>query len=411
MHRRIRYGRLWLAAAGLFLAAPAAQAVPSFARQTNMACSACHQSGTFPELNSFGRRFKLGGYSMFQIKDIEAGPDSGGKQLSLIDIPLISAMVQASATHTRKAQSGVQNNSTAFPQQLSLFLAGRITPHVGTFIQATKGGGDSSFEFDLGDVRFADDTSVGGQDLLYGVTLNNAPTLEDPWNSTPVWSFPWASSEQAPGAAASTLLDGDVLGEVAGLGAYGMLNNHWYADVSTYRSSGTSDASSQNVIKNAAPYWRLAYDRSFGGTDVMVGTFGMNADLYPAGITGPTDSYRDLAVDTQIEQPVGAGALTFHGAYIDERREPAAGDSVTYRHLRADGTYHTGAHIRATVGYSTLDTGGDHLDTSDWVAQLGYFPWQNVDLSLQYKAYTKFDGDTRDASDNDTTYVMAWLAF
>jgi len=40
------------------LAAPVL-AVPSFARQTGMACAACHT--VFPELTPFGREFKLNG--------------------------------------------------------------------------------------------------------------------------------------------------------------------------------------------------------------------------------------------------------------------------------------------------------------------------------------------------------------
>lgn len=42
--------------------APEASAIPAFARQTGMACSACHFM-KFPVLNSFGRAFKAGGYT------------------------------------------------------------------------------------------------------------------------------------------------------------------------------------------------------------------------------------------------------------------------------------------------------------------------------------------------------------
>jgi len=397
---------------------PAARAVPSFARQTGLQCAACHQSGNFPELTSFGRQFKLGGYTMATIKDIESGKVNGADSgLSLIHIPLFSAMLQASATHTNKDQSGVQNNSVNFPQQLSLFMAGRITPQIGTFIQSTYGQGDSGFSLDLADIRYANNTTVSGKSLDYGVTFNNMPTLEDPWNSSPVWSFPWSGSDQAPGPQATTMLDGDVLGDVAGLGTYGFLNDHWYADVSLYRSSGTNTAAtssspgSENVIQGVAPYWRFAYEHVLGDANVMLGTFGMDADLYPSGISGPTDHYRDLAVDTQIEKPLLGNMLTVHGSYINEERDPSAGDSVTYDHYKVDGNYHVANKIRTTLGYSTIDTGSDNLDTTDWIAQLAYYPWQNVNLSLQYTGYTKFDGDSRHASDNDTTYLMAWMAF
>src|SRR5476651_286195 len=39
-----------------------AQALPSFARQTGQSCGACHTD--FPGLTPFGRRFKLGGYTL-----------------------------------------------------------------------------------------------------------------------------------------------------------------------------------------------------------------------------------------------------------------------------------------------------------------------------------------------------------
>ncbi|MEJ2687039.1 MAG: cytochrome C, partial [Gammaproteobacteria bacterium] len=46
-----------------------ANAVPSFARQTGLACMACHT--VFPELTPFGRTFKLNGYTLTGIQQIE----------------------------------------------------------------------------------------------------------------------------------------------------------------------------------------------------------------------------------------------------------------------------------------------------------------------------------------------------
>jgi len=53
-----------------FLASVPAQAVPSFARQTGMPCESCHT--IFPELTSTGRSFKMGGYTLTNMKQIEA---------------------------------------------------------------------------------------------------------------------------------------------------------------------------------------------------------------------------------------------------------------------------------------------------------------------------------------------------
>jgi hypothetical protein len=54
--------------AALLTAAPAAVAVPSFARQTGMACEACHS--VFPELTHFGRVFKANGYTLTNLKQV-----------------------------------------------------------------------------------------------------------------------------------------------------------------------------------------------------------------------------------------------------------------------------------------------------------------------------------------------------
>ena len=53
-----------------FLLPDIAKAVPSYARQTGMSCTACHYS--FPELNAFGRQFKMNGYTLTFMKTIEA---------------------------------------------------------------------------------------------------------------------------------------------------------------------------------------------------------------------------------------------------------------------------------------------------------------------------------------------------
>ncbi len=49
-------------------AAPPALAVPSFARQTGMACEACHT--VFLELNHFGRMFKANAYTLDNLKPV-----------------------------------------------------------------------------------------------------------------------------------------------------------------------------------------------------------------------------------------------------------------------------------------------------------------------------------------------------
>src|SRR5215470_17532869 len=80
----------------------AAAHLPSFSRQTGLACSACHYQ--FLALTPFGREFKLNGYTLTRQQVIKEKDKSKGEQsLQLSPIPLVAAMLQGSLTHTKDA--------------------------------------------------------------------------------------------------------------------------------------------------------------------------------------------------------------------------------------------------------------------------------------------------------------------
>jgi hypothetical protein len=137
----------WTCAASLLCLLPSeARAVPSFARQTGLSCSACHTG--FPQLNEFGRDFKMRGYTMTTDTRGETDRLKEGR------LPPISLMLQASHTQTQKAQPGTQNGNTVLPDQMSLFYSGRISDKLGAFVQVTYDGVDDHFGMDNTDVRF-----------------------------------------------------------------------------------------------------------------------------------------------------------------------------------------------------------------------------------------------------------------
>src|SRR5690242_4527039 len=128
---------------GLLMQAPAVLAVPSFARQTGMACEACHT--VFPELTHFGRVFKANGYVLDNLKQVRDVNSKRQQLLELAQTPPLSIMLQISDTQLKKAVPDLsntnipgegQNGTAGFPQQFSLFYAGKIAPHFGAFIQA-----------------------------------------------------------------------------------------------------------------------------------------------------------------------------------------------------------------------------------------------------------------------------------
>ena len=258
--------------------------IPSFARQTKLACAACHYQ--FLELTPFGRRFKLNGYTLSGLQGIpgRSPGDSSGESLRLAPIPPASAMAIASYTRVRKAVPGTQNDAATFPDQLSLFLGGAVTPKVGAFTQFTYAAPDGAVGIDNVDLRFASLATVASKELIVGLTLHNNPTVQDVWNTVPAWGYPFVGSPVAPSPAASPLVDGVLGQQVLGLGAYGFWNDLLYGEVTAYRSAPQggaqpADSTATNTTRGVAPYWRVALQHQIGATYVMVGSYGMTGEL------------------------------------------------------------------------------------------------------------------------------------
>ena len=427
----------------LLLSVDHAHAVPSFARQTGLSCNVCHSNP--PELTAFGRNFKLKGYL---LTDMTATDRIGTTRDLLLSkyIP-ISIMVLLSNTSTQTQQPGTQNNSAGFPQQLSLFLAGGYASHFGGLAQITYTHSDDKFSMDNTDLRYADHGTLGGKDLDYGITINNNPSVEDLWNSTPAWGFPWISSEAGVSPLAGPIIQGALGQDVAGVGAYSMWNNHLYTDVTVYRSehAGTAPpitgAESAYNISGVAPYWRAAWQQNWGSNYLEFGTFGIFMNSFPGAVSGPEDRYVDPSLDFQYEHPFGANLLDVHGAYTYQKSTLGAtflaqGATTAANHLNSlklDGTYHWRNKFTATGALFSTTGNADPLlyapapltgsnngspNTQGYTAQFAFWPVQNIDLSVNYTGYTKFngagtnyDGANRNASDNNTVYVALWLNF
>lgn len=417
--------------------------VPSFARQTGLACSACHYQ--FLTLTPFGRKFKLNGYTLTNLNVITEKDSTNGGRLGLTPLNLLSAMATSSLTQTKDRVPGTQNGVTELPQELSAFLAGRITPNIGLFSQFTYAGPDGSFGIDNIDIRYADKGHLGGStELVYGLTLNNNPTVQDLWNSTPGWGFPFIGSEVAPSPAASPLIDGGLSQNVLGLGSYALFGNLLYAEFSVYRTAlqgvAAPDAST-GAIKGVAPYWRLALQKESEHHSFMVGTFGMRTSQYPADLTGPRDRYTDIGVDAQVESKVGSGDIVVRGNWIHEQEKLdatfASGGSAnrknTLKSLHLNASYYPRQWLGVTGG--VFDTRGSadgglyapspvegsangKPDSDGFIGEVDLNPWENTRVGLQYTAYSKFngrksnyDGAGRDASGNNTLFAFVWLAF
>ncbi|HSZ52489.1 MAG TPA: hypothetical protein VK801_13025 [Caulobacteraceae bacterium] len=439
-----RPGLAWLAAGGLVLGASTANAVPSFAVQTGRPCEACHVGGLGPQLTQFGREFKLNGYTLRAVK---------------FNVPL-AGFIQDSYTATSKAQSSppaphFADNDNYAVDQISLFVAGGVGDHFGAFVQTTYDGIARAFTWDNLDVRAVTKAVIGGVKTVLGVTLNNNPTLTDPFNTLPAWGFPYTSSALAPSAPEAPLIN-NLAQTTLGLTSYAWINDRVYVEFGGYRSpSGGfliragADPTLPGNINGVAPYGRVAYEWNLGDKNVEVGAFGMDARIFPGHdqTTGLTDHYTDGGLDASFQSSApGHGMITFNSRYTYESQRLNASTALglagqprqKLQDLRFDASY----YWRDKIGFSTqvFDTWGspDDLlfesdrrqrpDTSGILFQIDGTPFGNgksplgprfnLRVGVQYTAYFQFDGATtnfdtmgRNASDNNTFRVFTWVYF
>jgi hypothetical protein len=165
-------------------------------------------------------KFKLGGYT-----------ESDGKSGHLP----VSAMLLANWTHTSTPNATPPDhfkaNDNLALQEASAFIAGRLSEHTGAFVQTTYNGVSRTAGLDQMDLRYARTLEAGGKDLLIGASFNNNPTVQDPFNTTATWRFPFTSSDLAPTPAISTLIDGGLAGGVAGATAYALWDGSLYGEL------------------------------------------------------------------------------------------------------------------------------------------------------------------------------------
>jgi hypothetical protein len=328
-----------------------AQALPLFARQTGQNCVSCHAGGQFPELTPYGRMFKLTGYT---IGSRVAVPVSAMGQITY-------ARVKDTSKSDDPAADFQKNGSPLF-EGGSLFIGGKVTDNIGAFVQWTydnyagrrvgdSGNNDGKWQgkpsIDNVDIRYADHFIDANRDLVVGVSVNNNPSVSDPWNTAAAWMqyVPAASVSSHQFADANTPFPSTSPGpNVAGINAYAYLNKMIYAELGFYQtankgfsfmSAGTNDVGTTKLKGVNNPYWRLALTREWGAHNIMVGTSGMVAHVYdsvdpavePAPNTSDSNNVHRVAntgIDAQYQYLLDPHTITAQVAYQRQKTDLSA---------------------------------------------------------------------------------------
>lgn len=453
-----------IAPAVLTLFSTPARAVPSFARQTGLACEACHTIP--PELTPFGRRFRLNAYTLTTrpplVTDID---DHKRNTVFLTDLPGMSILLQATYDHWNRALpdsqvpgAKAQADDFQFPQQFSIMYAGAVSDHVGAWMQMTYLQNTGNIGVDNNEVRYSGHTA--DNEWLWGLTLNNNPSFQDVWNTGEAYGIPYfpvqslyLATQPLGGASLRAPIFTLFPGLAAGLGAYVWYKDSVYLELSEYHSAKSGsviadeDSSNLNLgggtIDNFAPYWRATYEKDWGYNSASIGTSGMYVKFVPKVYAGQTLSpgnvnrYLDISVDWQYQYNGPHNIFTFLGHYTHENEENNAALVPTYfsnptdhlNQLQMTGEYYHNrtfggliSFVRTTGTTDVPFNGGTGSPANQYeVYELDYLPWFNTKLLLQYDVYNVVNNNQNPfflagssnpkASDNNTWVVGLWMDF
>ncbi|WP_316366428.1 hypothetical protein [Candidatus Thiodiazotropha sp. CDECU1] len=373
-----------------------ADAVPAFARQTSMPCSACHFQH-FPALNSFGRSFRSGGYTLTGGQGMIEGDD--------ISLPL---MLNASViTKLRYVKSNGNTNAGSdfgvieWPDEAALLVGGKLAKDAGFLMELGLTDANSflstKVHFNLGkagNTQFsAIPFSTDGLGAAYGFELLNTGAQR---SQRPIEERRGFSAAQALGLGS---------GEATGIAL--VASSHNFFINYTPWVPGWEENNLEVKPSGLAHYLRAAYTPFIGSWDTGFGFQLWSGDAEVAdGAGGETLIATDgWVVDGQMQGSVGSLPLGIYASYGSCSSDEShflegctnTDDGEAFGMLAQLGVLPNKANIFAA--YRTLDDGSDD-DSKFNATTIGanYLFSQNIRFEVYY---VKESGDGVDARGNE----------
>ncbi len=398
-----KFSMLFLAAAvalvGAIVSPNKAEAVPAFARQVGVACYACHYQH-IPKLNSFGREFKLGGFTQ-SAQDLLQ--DDALSLPPVLNASMLFKYRYQMGTDTKKADDGSKTGINRGEFQLydegALLIGGRVGENMGSLVEFGAGALSSKFVYskDFGGIRgglvvFQTDALGVG----YGMELFNTGAQR---NQRGFEERSFMGNQQTSPQTGST----------EGIYFFGG-SSLFFATVGLWGpATGTVDTGF-----DLSQYIRLAITPKIGEADLMVGlqmvsgttklTANNGTAISDADGNGTADAVAEvktnsMTVDAQLQMPLGGMSLEVIAAY--QTNKNGAGEAYNSNPNDSKGL-HIGAelgfgHAGLKAGMGMLDN-GKTTKNEQTVTVLGawFAPAQNVDIVAEYAAYSG-DAKSRDS--------------
>jgi hypothetical protein len=411
--------------------APAASALPVFARQTGLSCNQCHFQ-QFPMLNAFGRSFKNSGFTMIGKQDKVEGDGlsipanlnlgvlttAGVENVSNSDtVPTTTTI----PTHENTVHDSV--NTPAGGGELSIFYGGRVTANIGFLAElGTAGPAESSsaklpifYEVTEGTRAGVVFLTTDGQGAAHSFeTLNTGAVAVQ--RMVPM---PGVNANDAHIRVNSAA---QYLGTATGAqGASFVVNNdHYFINVGKYAVINALGAHTRGGSMGMT-YARAAGMFDVAGFDSAVGVQMFRGD--DAGMPDPATGISTATkmateatiVDGQMQGKVGSMPL---GVYLSYGTAPAVNDAnIVGNKFNSGGAVtarstNLAAQLGVVPGVATLmaavrmgkngavdTTTGDELTDNAVMVGATYNMAVNVEASLSYTAQS---GTAWDAANSST---------
>jgi hypothetical protein len=414
-----------------------ASAIPAFARQTGMACNACHFQ-SFPILTKFGKSFKMGGFTLMGTQGKIEGDQglsipntlnmavllkgrykkTNGKDVLSSD-PAVPAVPGDPGVAAIPANNNLSTNSGRIdmPDEFALFAAGRVSENIGALVEISIAGaahgGVANFKvpfvMDVGSMKAGAVPFSGDAGVAYGFDLFATGS-----NTT------GRAIENAEGYSVAKYLGTHT--EVTGAAVY-LANEDFHVNYTPWAQASQATAVGVTATKLGGNYIRAAWTPTMGGWDLGVGvqnwsgnslkgvdTAYLIADGFPVDANGNADT-RDSAtiIDAQAQ---GAVANMPLGIY-------ASMGSASGQTAGAVNSFNGGTETRSAFGIladlgvipeklavqfgliraktGILDVNGSNETDNAYTLGARYKIRQNVNMGL---AYTKFSGTAYEAGNS-----------
>lgn len=309
--------KIILSLAGVLAAvafAPEASAVPSFARQTGMACNACHFQ-SFPALTSFGRAFKASGYTTMGAQ----GKVEGEHGLSLPGTLNSSVYIQWRYAKTTGPSpdtgAGASTNYGRWdmPDEMALFVGGRVSEDIGFLTELGTAGAVALANvkmpvlFDAGSMKVGFiPFSSSGIGAAYGYDVfatgsSGAGRITE--NGMGYGAALYMGSTNDAGSATS---DATGFALVA-------LNQDFHVNLTKYTGAGAGGS----YTKLGGTYLRAAWTPTIGNWDVGVGVQNWSGDPTATAATVPasTKEAKLMIIDGQAQGEVSGMPMGLYASY------------------------------------------------------------------------------------------------